>query len=197
VTVSLDGLEGQACYKAEAGERRCGTSPTVSGAARSRLRTRRRAGDGPRAHHGRARGRPFGVGSLQWWLTTTKRTLLHAAEHPSSTTGSPRSRPSTWWRITPTQGRSRHLRRERCWHRQRAVLPRQDKLRTVIWSTRARRQRSFARADRSLRERDTGHVGDWLNQSSWRSRRVARADWWRTRRTRSRRRLGLAPYPGR
>jgi len=181
VTVSLDGLEGTGLLQGRG--RRASVVDFPDGlwrreVAAYELDVALETGLVP-THVGR--GRPFGVGSLQWWVTTTKRTTTsRCASIPSSTTGSPRSRLRLVANNGRPQGRSRHLTTGN------AVGPSTTGCASTTGQTahrhlgvrRARRQRSFARADRSLRERRHRSRGR-LAQSNRAGARagVARADW--------------------
>jgi len=168
VTVSLDGVEGQACYKAEAGERPLWDFPdglwrreVAAYELDVALET-----DLVPTTVGREDG-PFGVGSLQWWVddneedhyfTLRENLVFH-----------------DWFSelaafdvvANNADRKAGHVifDGERCWAIDNGLcFNEQDKLRTVIWEYAGMDVKAhlLERIDRFARG-DTGHVGDWLN----------------------------------
>ena len=170
VTVTLDGLEAQACYKAEAGERPLWDFP--DGLWRREVAAYEldvALGTDLVPDDGRARGRPLRrrARCSGGWTTTKRTTTSRCANIPSSTTGSPNSRPLTSWPTTPiaspvtssTTGRG-------CWAIDNGLcFHEQDKLRTVIWEYAGLDvERTPARAPRvASRTARPGTSATWLN----------------------------------
>jgi len=190
VTVSLDGLEGQACYKAEAGERPLWDFPDGLWRREVAAYELDVALETGLVHTtvGREDG-PFGVGSLQWWVDDNEEDhYFTLREHPQF---------HDWFAALAAfdvvannaDRKAGHViyDGERCWaidnglcfHEQTNCAPSSGSTpgstSTVICSSGSIASRTATPVTWA-----TGSI-----QSSWRSRRVARADWWRTRRTRS------------
>jgi hypothetical protein len=132
---------------------RSGTSPTDCGAARSRPTNSTSAlGRDLVPTTVATRGRPFGIGSLQWWVDDNEEDhYFTLRERPEFATGSPSSRPSTSWPTTPTAspatcswtGRAAGRSTTAC------ASTRTDKLRTVIWEYAGLTRTSLVRLERS------------------------------------------------
>ncbi len=168
VTVELDGVQGQACYKAEAGERPLWDFPdglwrreVAASELDHVLET-----DLVPTTVGREDG-PFGVGSLQWWVDDNLEDhYFTLREHPQF---------HAWFGelcafdviANNADRKAGHVLfdGERCWAIDNGLcFHEQDKLRTVIW------EYAGLEVEGHLLERierfasgATGQVGDWLN----------------------------------
>ena len=168
VTVSLDGVEGRACYKAEADERPLWDFP--DGLWRREVAAYELdvalGTDLVPTTIGRDDG-PFGIGSLQWWVDDNEE------DHYFTLRDDPKFH--DWFAelaafdvvANNADRKAGHVifDGDRCWAIDNGLcFHEQDKLRTVIWE--------YAGLDvgAHLLERiarfakgDTGDVGDWLN----------------------------------
>ena len=168
VTVSLDGVEGQACYKAEAGERPLWDFP--DGLWRREVAAYELdvalQSDLVPTTVGREDG-PFGIGSLQWWVDDNDE------DHYFTLRDDPKFR--EWFGelaafdvvANNADRKSGHVifDGERCWAIDNGLcFHEEDKLRTVIWEYAGLDVNAhlLERIDR-FANGDTGHVGDWLN----------------------------------
>jgi uncharacterized repeat protein (TIGR03843 family) len=167
VTVTLDGVEAFACYKAEAGERPLWDFP--DGLWRREVAAYELdvalGTDLVPATIGRDDG-PFGIGSLQWWVDDNLEDhYFTLRENPAF---------HHWFAelaafdvvANNADRKAGHVifDGERCWAIDNGLcFHEQDKLRTVIW------EYAGLEVDEHLLERvarfargETGHVGDWL-----------------------------------
>jgi hypothetical protein len=168
VTVELDGVQGQACYKAEAGERPLWDFPdglwrreVAASELDHILET-----DLVPTTVGREDG-PFGIGSLQWWVDD------NLEDHYFTLRENPQFH--DWFAelcafdviANNADRKAGHVLFDgiRCWAIDNGLcFHEQDKLRTVIW------EYAGLEVEGHLLERverfaagATGHVGDWLN----------------------------------